>query len=53
MFDFKSIMSLGVSDPTKQLAVPSTATVLPNRQGNQAFVKENENKYMCKRNLNL
>ena len=46
-------MCLGVSDPTKQLAVQSTVTALPNRQDDQAFVKENENKYMCKRNLNL
>ena len=53
MFDFESIMCLGVSDPTKRLAVQSTVTALSNLQGNQAFVKENENKYMCKRNLNL
>ena len=46
-------MCLDVSDPTKRLAAQSTVTALPNRQGNQAFVKENENKYLCKRNLNL
>ena len=53
MFGIKSIMCLSVSDPTKRLAVQSTVAALPNRQGNQVFVKENENKYMCKRNLNL
>ena len=52
MFDFKS-MVLGVSEPTKRLAAQSTATTLPKQQSNQAFFKENENKYLCKRNLNL
>ena len=36
----------------KRLAAPSTAYALLKRQGKQAFVKENENKYLCKRNLN-
>ena len=39
-------MCLSVSDPTKWLAVQSTLTALPNQQGNQVFVKENENKYV-------
>ena len=47
MFDFKSIMVLGVSEPTKQLAAQSAATTLFKQQSNQAFVKENENKYLC------
>ena len=46
-------MCFGVSEPTKQLAAQSTAIALPNWQDNQAFFKENESKYMCKRNLNL
>ena len=33
---------LGVFKPTMQVAAQSTATALPNQQGNQAFVKENE-----------
>ena len=39
-------MCLGVSEPTKWLAAQSTATALPNRQGNQTFFKENKNKCM-------
>ena len=42
MFDFKNLMCLGVFKPTTQAAAQSTATALPNQQGNQAFVKENE-----------
>ena len=52
MFDFKNLMCLGVSEPTKQAAAQITAAALANRQGNQAIVKENE-KNICKRNLNL
>ena len=33
-------MCLGVSEPTKRLAAQSTATSLPNGQGNQAFFKK-------------
>ena len=29
MFDFKNIMCLGVSEPTKQLDAQSTSTALP------------------------
>ena len=44
-------LCLGVSEPTKQLAAQRTAYVLCNRQGKQALLKENEKKYLCKRNL--
>ena len=37
-------LCLGVSKPTKRLAAQSTAYALRNRQGKQAFVKENEKK---------
>ena len=50
-------MCLGVSKPTKRLTAQSTAYVLCNQQGKQAFVKENEKekkeKYLFKRNLYL
>ena len=35
-------LCLGVFEPTKRLAAQSTAYVLRNRQGKQAFLKENE-----------
>ena len=38
-------LCLGASEPTKRLAAQSTAYVLRNRQGKQAFVKENEKIY--------
>ena len=37
----------------KKTAAQGAAYALRNRQGKQAFVKENEKKYSCKRNLNL
>ena len=37
-------MFLGVSEPTKRLAAQSKAYALRNRQGKQAFDKENEKK---------
>ena len=46
-------LCLGVSEPAKWLAAYSTEYALCNRQGRHAFVKENEEKYLCKRNLNL
>ena len=46
-------LCLDVSEPKKRLATQSTETALSNQQGNQVFVKENENLYLYKRNLNL
>ena len=46
-------LSLSVSEPTKRLADPSTAYALRNRQGRYAFLKENEKKYLFKRNLDM
>ena len=37
----------------KKTAAQGAAYALRNRKGKQAFVKENEKKYSCKRNLNL
>ena len=45
------VLSLGVFEPTKQFAAESAAYVFCNRQGKQAFLKENEKKYPCKINL--
>ena len=45
-------LCLGVSESAKRLAAQSTAYHVGNRQGEQAFVKENEKKYLCKGNLN-
>ena len=43
-FSRSKALCLGVSEPTKRLPAQSTAYVLPNRQGKQAFVKK---KYLC------
>ena len=51
--NLQKALCLGVFEPTKQLAAQSTAYALRKRQGKQVFVKENEKKYLCKRNLNL
>ena len=40
-------LCLGVPETTKQLADQNTAYALRNRQGNQAFAKENEKKNIC------
>ena len=42
--NWPKILCLGVSKPEKRLAAQSTACGLRNRQGKQAFVKENEKK---------
>ena len=44
---------LGVSEPTNRLTALSTAYTLRNRQGKPVVIKENQKKYLCKRNLNL
>ena len=41
-----------VSEPTKRLATESTGYDFRNGQVKHAFVKENENKYLCKKNPN-
>ena len=54
-FNFQSwskALCVGVSEPTKWLAAQSTAHGLRNQQAKQAFAKENEKHYLCKRNLN-
>ena len=52
--NWSKALCLGVSEPTRRLAAQNTAYALRNRQGKQAFVKENEKKKkMKKRNLNL
>ena len=38
---------LGVSEPIKRITAQSTAYHMRNRQGKQAFVKENEKKSLC------
>ena len=47
-------MSVGGSwiDPNNY-QVPKNQYALRNRQGKQAFVKENEKNYLCKKGLNL
>ena len=42
--NWSKALCLGVSDPTNRLAAQSTAYPLRDRQGKQAFVKENEKK---------
>ena len=42
--NWPKVLCLGVSKPEKRLAAQSTACGLRNRQGKQAFVKENEKK---------
>ena len=42
--NWSKALRLGVSEPTKRLAAPSKAYALRNRQGKQAFAKENEKK---------
>ena len=48
---FSSIRSkalyLGISEPTERLAAHRTAYPLLNRQGKLAFIKENEKKNVC------
>ena len=44
--NWSKALCLGVSEPTNRLAAQSTAYVLRNRQGKQAFVKENVNIYV-------
>ena len=51
--NWSKALGLDVSEPTKRLAAQSTAYALRNRQGKQAFVKENEKNYLCKKGLNL
>ena len=52
-------LKLFIALSTKRLAAQSTTYALHNRQGKQAFVKENNNnnnstnKNLCKRNINL
>ena len=48
--NWSKALQLGVSEPTKRLAAQSTAYALRNRQIKQAIVKENEKKYLYKRN---
>ena len=46
-------LCLNVSEPTGRLAAQGKAYALRNQQGKQAFAKEIEKTYMCKRNINL
>ena len=48
----KSVVFRG-SETTKWLAAKSAAYALRNQQSKLAFIRENEKKYLCKRNLNL
>ena len=41
-------LCLGVSEPIKRITAQSTAYHMRNRQGKQAFVKENEKKVCVK-----
>ena len=53
--NWSKALCLGVFKPTKRMTAQSTAYALRNRQGKQAFVKENEKKKEKRkiRNLNL
>ena len=42
--NWSKALCLGVFKPTKRMTAQSTAYALRNRQGKQAFVKENEKK---------
>ena len=46
--NWSKALCLGVSEPTRRLAVHSTADALRNRQRKQAYVKENEKKICVK-----
>ena len=42
--NWSKALCLGASEPAKRLAAQSTAYILHNQQGKQAFVKENDKK---------
>ena len=49
--NWSKALCLGVSEPTKRLAAQNTGYTLRNIQSKQPFIKENEEKYLCKINL--
>ena len=49
----KSVKSIAFSEPTIRLAAQSTTYALRIQQRKQAFAKEKEEKYLCKKTLNL
>ena len=49
----KLVKSIAFSEPTIRLAAQSTTYALRIQQRKQAFAKEKEEKYLCKKTLNL